>query len=599
MPSPAPFAEWTLRDCQAAVDDAISATFPAEQRTTAAGPFPFGVDETDGGFAEAKDFARGRFWRGGRGWCGPGRDAMGTLAPEVAGAIERQFTPVDACGEVLDTVVNAFGVEAAVSFAALEPAEDGTPEAEKQRDEQDALLRAVSAWWDRVGLWGHVRRAVRQSRAFARGPLRVWLPASQLAGDALPAGLAFDEALARLELASPDADAAVTFRHPVTRQWGAVVLYRREETDVGAATGPGLVDGAELWYVDAATGVTRIRTVETGAADRNGVRRSSAEDFAVDLGGRLPVAEVAGDLLLTDPVRRQQRRLNYYESLLNRILEVSGWAERYLIDAAPNGTWRDSDPGYLTETQTRDGVVYYLHETPRTLGSATTNELHGVPVTNAAGEIVGTTTPQVFIKEPTDPEYAIKAAEHARRTILQDCRQGHLAGGGTAEASGDAYEQRRAAFAADLEQTRAALDTALRSVIEAALAWAGGMSGGDPLATALERHRVVVTSRYSAGPVRSETVARLDASVQAGTLSLASALSARGIEDVDAETQAIQAQPGAKLAVLTKQGEALAAWLAVPGARADVAAEVVAGLRELDAETIRALFTVPTEGVEQ
>jgi hypothetical protein len=78
--------------------------------------------------------------------------------------------------------------------------------------------------------------------------------------------------------------------------------------------------------------------------------------------------------------------------------------------------------------------------------------------------------PGITFKDPTDPEFVIKACDHGRKTILRECKQGHLATDSTAESSGLAYMQARAIFGKDLRATKAPLEGMVRATIEAAIA---------------------------------------------------------------------------------------------------------------------------------
>jgi hypothetical protein len=63
------------------------------------------------------------------------------------------------------------------------------------------------------------------------------------------------------------------------------------------------------------------------------------QEFPVKLGKRLPIAQMMADLLITDMVRRQQKSLNYFETVLTRVIETAGFPERYTTNAKPSGVW--------------------------------------------------------------------------------------------------------------------------------------------------------------------------------------------------------------------------------------------------------------------
>jgi len=150
-------------------------------------------------------------------------------------------------------------------------------------------------------------------------------------------------------------------------------------------------------------------------------------------------------------------------------------------------------------------------------------------------------TPGVVFKEPTDPEFAIKSARHAYRSILEECKQSHMVGEGTAEASGVAYQQARADYEDDLADMKGALEALLRATLEAAIAWAEAMMGsGSPL---LERYRLTVDLTVQSGPITADEQEQNNGNVRAGTLSIETAMAQNGVEDVDAELRRIRESP--------------------------------------------------------
>lgn len=560
-----PFDDWKLEDVRDAIDLAITERLGDD-----------GAFDTNAAFVEDHDH-----WQDGKTWVGPNGGADPAVRSSVLAAVERQFTPRDAIGEILDRMANALlKREPDVDFIPLAPIEDpeipeGTSqeesdriraEVEKQRQTQQDVAaekkRQVSAWWDAKKLWQLARQAAVRSRWSGRGGLRTWIAPGNLqagapassestdggAGDEatkkaapsagrLPTGLDFLEALMLVELSAPRPDVVRVHTDQETQQKGALFTYRDEDAEE---------DKAEVWFVDGDK--TALQVVGDGG--------SEVEKFKVDLGGRLPIAEMEAEVLITEPVRRQQNRLNFEESILVRVGEVAGFPERYTLNAEPSGIWLETPPvgTAVLQTEEHGGKTYYLHQAPRTLGAAITTDLVGM--ITKTGQDEQRAMPGVVFKEPTDPEYAIKACQHAYFTILRQCKQGHLANTATAEASGVAYEQARADYDADLEAVRAPLEGMIREIIEVAIAWGEAMSSKAE-GSFLSRYRVSVTLNVNAGPITPDHQNQLNANVKAGTLSRSSAMAAAGIEDVDAEFQKILADPAALVELRTAQAAAI------------------------------------------
>ncbi|MGI9077037.1 MAG: hypothetical protein ACR2G6_06850 [Gemmatimonadaceae bacterium] len=531
MPLPTNFAEWTLENARAAIDQAILAVMTAteyeDNRTY--------IEDRNG-------------WGGGRFWIGPNGGTDVVIRARTLSNVERQHIHVDTLNECLSRAGNSLlRKEADISFAALEPAEEDTPEAEAQAAAAETMLDDISAWWDRVKLWEKARLAYKRSRYSGRGALRPWLPPGLLdkmttdgaESIALPTGLQFDEALARIHLSAPEPKECTVYTDTATQRRAAVFVFTENDKKK-----------AELWFVDPETEDTVVRTLGDG----------EPREFRLSLGGRLPIAEMEAELLITESVRRQQARLNFFESLLVRVGETAGFPERYTLGAAPQGIWTETVPaGPPLGTHTDPGgKTYYLHAIPLSLGAAITTELRGHPYDTDDKGGKGITTPSVMKFDPTDPEYAIKAALHARRTILEQCKQGHVLTNSEAAASGYSREQARADYEDDLANSKPPLEGMLREIIESVIALAESM-GAPGAPSFLDSYRCVVNLHIDTGPMSPEEKAQNAQAVKDGLLSRGSAMALNGVEDVAAEQERIEQEPAAALELARRQGEAMLA----------------------------------------
>lgn len=586
-----PFATWTLKDAQAAVAAAVQA-----------GEDEAGAFKVNQRFVEQHDH-----WQDGEGWIGPVGDA--STRALVLAAVKRQFTPVDVIGEVLGRVASALlKLEADVTFTprapvapATDPATDpaATEEARAaaareaaaaeaaQRAEIEQVTTALASWWDRVHLWERAREAVRRSRWASRGALRLWVPASALVPAAdgtaqLPRATDLAEALRYIALDAPAPDAAAVVTDPATQQRCAVFLYQVTPSGGGQPE-----DRAELWYVDPATQDTVARVLKPDAGGAAG-----AEEYRLSLGERIPMQEMAAQLLITGPVRQQQKRLNFFESMLVRVGEAAGFPERYLLNSAPNGVWSRQPPTDGTpalETREVDGVTYYLHAMPYTLGASVVTEVRGFEYEVDEQGKRSVTAPAVEFKEPTDPEFAIKSALHARATILESCHQVHALTLAEAQQSGYSKEQARADFEDDLATTRAGVEGMLRDTIEAALALAAAMGVG-AMTGFLERYRAQVTLHVDPGPVSPDEQQVTTAQVAAGILSRRTAIVRARVEDVEAELTQIETEQETTVGPLVQRATAFKTFAdagldAVTAARlAGLGAEQIAIIQKAEAE---------------
>lgn len=486
-------------------------------------------------------------WQDAHGWLGPtGGTEPNAIRTRTVLGVKRQFTPVDGIGEVLGRQTNGIlKTEADVRFPPLKeiPTDEFGHETEAGKKERARLEKAsaekrgqLSAFWDRVKFWKKAREAVRRSRYAGRATLRVWVPGIHLTDDGvLPTGLTFEQALAKIEIEAPEPDQAAVWIHPKTRQ--PYAIYRTVD-EKGKEV-------AEVWT--SVDGKTMMRTVTAG-------RGAGEPAIEVDIGGRLPIIEMEADILITGIVRQQQRRLNMFESNLVRVGEMAAFPERYVSNAEDVGVWDKSKPDYPTKSQVWKGETYYLHTEPRTLGASIVTELRGFPYkTDSApqGGGMGFTTPQVTFKEPTDPRYAIDAAWHARRTILEQCHQGHVLTNTEAAPSGYSREQARADYEDDLMNLRAPVEGMLRDTIAVVFALAAAMSNevGDFLKT----YRIEVNVTIDSGPLSPDERRAIVEEVKAGLMSKTTALAKLGHDDADAEMDRIDESPLGRLAILKER----------------------------------------------
>lgn len=535
--------DWTLRTAQDAVAELVT-----ERLTRDA-------------YEENRDLIEsGDHFRGGKGWVGP--KGSETVRTEVLKAVEPQFTPADACGEVVERFTDALlKVEADVAFEALEPAGDETPDGgRKPSDEQKRagaeMLTLTRQWWDRVRLWPKARNACRRSRWSTRGTLRTGVPtglleppAAEGAPPRLPAGLDFASALARVQLYDDAPDAAGVWVDPDTQKAFGIVLFEEEVVTDGLVTAT--KPRAQVWSVE--PDGLQARVIGDGIAPNEAPFRFPGVT-------RLPVTEMEAELLLTDPVRRQQKQLNLFQSILTRLGEVAGFPERVTTNAQPFGIWLTTQPNTPSPLDPKviNGVTHYFHPWPRTLGASTLTELVGFAYGAQEDGRESITTPTFQKIDPTDPEFAIKAASYAYAVILRQCHQAHVLGAENLQRSGVSIQQARADFEADVQKGKGPLESLITAVIESAIATASAMSSEFP--GFLQQYRCTVTLHVSTGPISPEERRENREDVTAGLLAPESAMARGGIEDTDAERASVLESPTAKFTAAALEAQAVKAW---------------------------------------
>lgn len=484
-------------------------------------------------------------------WRGPGRTTSGGLDPADARRIEAGYVAVPEAEDCVERRVSAVcGVEADFKIAPLKP--EGTADAKGNPQPSEAQATAakqyaadLGAWWRQKAYWEQQKQALRLGCAAPQACIRIFINPSALrdgiTGDGratkIVPSMPFAEALSVVEAVAEWPAGCGVYTHPDTRR--KVGIWRGKDADGN--------DFAEVWFIRDGKTVLR-RVFNAQARDERGrfQRRQDQPELEFEWGGLIPIIPLEVRPLLTGPVRGLQQALDSTATGLMRLLQSHCYTQRDEINTEEAGTWETYPPASSAHMRTKvvDGVTYYKHDGHRELGMGVTNSLvgieHTVEITEDGKERLGLTTPNVIYHEPSDPANVIKGADYWTYRVRVACKQGHITdGGSTAEASGDAYEQRRAIFAADAEEVGNNGVAPQTSGVIAAVATIARWieSRNDP--PFVDEWTVDTSVVINTGPVSSDKVRTDNESVAAGTLSLPTALQHRGTRDVPAELERI------------------------------------------------------------
>jgi hypothetical protein len=473
---------------------------------------------------------------------GPGRDSAGNISPSQAKRIKAAFVSVPETEKCIERrVKGACGVEADFKINPREPAgpenDDGTRQASKaQLSAAQEYAGPLGEWWRAKGYWAEQKQCVRFACIAPQACLRIFINPAALQDGTDGQGRAvkrvqqrpFASALDVIECVAEWPKYCGVYTDPDTRR--KVGLWRGRDRD-------GL-EIAEVWFVDAG-GRTVLRRV-SGADE-------SVQEMAFPWGGLIPIVPLEIRPLLTEPVRTIQASLDSSATGLMRLLQAHNYTQRDEIGVQPSGTFYDYPPASGTQgsfiTETRDGKTWYLHEEPRELGTGVTNYLQPSRYTASfdenGKETFGVTSPSVNYHEPSNPALVITGVDYWKQLLRDACFQGHITDGSTAEASGDAYEQKRAEFVDDVEDVglagvRPQTERAL-TVVAVIAEWIEGAAEATfPALWTVDAN--VVTNP---GPVSADKIRSNNESVEKGTLSLPTALQASGVQDVPGEVERI------------------------------------------------------------
>lgn len=482
-------------------------------------------------------YYNGDHWQNKIGWTGPSPQQTDLGYATTMTQIERAFVSRNAIAEIVDRhAAGVLGRELQWKFSLKRPLgkvvtvvpETGaeTVEDDHPTDEEQALITeaeyALTTWWDKQKTLGKFQDMVRMALLAKRAMLRLYVPPGVRDENMVPKGT-LEESLNRiwfqhlgsdedtLELHMP---MATVYTDKLTKRDIGLYAYREAPKEPSGSEGAEL---AELSYVDTATGNTVLRIV--------GNDGNIEEPVSLPLDGRLTLYEMVRKPLVGPQIVSQQKLLNLSETMKQRNVVLGGFLERVLLNAQL--------PGRLTKDE--NGADRFIPE-PLYTGAGTTNALQGITYTDKAGN-QQITTPSIVYRDPVPVTTFSDTSNSAYLAILQEAQQLHYALAGDAVVSGASRVQAQAAFQKDLLLTASEVEAAVRWLLETALAMASYFSGSPGRYSGL---RAVVQARIDAGPVTPDEKRLAIELKDAGLWSVETAMSATGIEDVDAEKERIE-----------------------------------------------------------
>lgn len=481
----------------------------------------------------------GDHWLLGQGWVGPRLPAENPLAGEFLLAVQAQFTPKNALGEITRRHVGAvIGRYPTIKLALRNATGDPTPEQVRDMKEAEG---ALTAFLDRENALGKFQQFARHL-LIGQAHLRSYVPSGQLQGGNVPAGDLLTSVL-RLRLMVPAPGSARVVEDEETGHRYAVY---RSQTAQGAEV-------AELSYLTP-QGLTVTRRVQGVVSDQlldaGGDPAALVNDQttqALDLHGLLTITEATREQFLTPTLVRNNYMLNFAKTAILRNAELAAVLERYGIGILPPGQYvKDLNaPGGLRfqpDPNYRPGGANATFFTPNTFLDE-----------EGRAQVIGSGQYGRF--EPVKPDALIATKSDAYHDMLDEGAQSHMRMAGDATASGESRIQAMNDFKTSLYATATALEGALAMHLELVLALAAAFSGAPGRFRA---YRVTVQCKILAAQPTTEERAQIIAERDAGLRSTENAMSEIGVEDTDQMLQDVAAEQAEKL----KQGQAAADALA-------------------------------------
>lgn len=494
-----------------------------------------GVTLADGHTQTVLAMLAGDHWLLGLGWVGPRLPADNPLAGEFLQAVQVQFMPKNALGEIARRHVGAvLGRYPTIKLALRDATADPT---EADAAEMKAGEGALTAWLDRVGGLQKIQQFGRHL-LLGRAQLRSYVPTGQLRGGRVPSGDLLTS-VQRVGLMIPTPGTAQVVED---EEAGTRYAIFRTKTARGA-------DVAEVSYVNS-QGQTVIRRLEAAASalilDASGSPaqlEGASATAPLDLHGLLTVTEATREQFLTPTLVRNNWMLNFAKTAILRNAELAAVLERYGIGILPPGQYvKDLNaPGgirFQPDVSYRPGGANATFFTPNTF----INE-------NGQAQVIGAGQYGRF--EPVNPDALIATKQDAYHDMLDEGAQSHMRMAGDATASGESRIQAMNDFKTSLYATATAVEGALATHLEMVLALAAALSGNPGRFAA---YRVVVQCKILAAQPTVDERRQIQAERDAGLRTTENAMSEIGVEDTDQMLAGVRAEQEEKL----KQGQAAA-----------------------------------------
>lgn len=494
--------------------------------------------------AKALSFYNGDHWQNADAWIGPTMSTSDSRFQETMQAIERTFISHNAIAEITERHVSGvlarelhWSLTVKRSIPPVEdknpitgepvmrPGEPDTGEQALVQEAQDALVE----WWNERNVLETLKHALTGLLNVRRSPLRFSvppglrdrqgnLPKTDLAGalDYLYLDhMGYDDLT--LQQMQPY---ATVWENKNTRQPVGVFVYLENNEY-----------RAEICYVDE-QGNTVLRILDGDGEVVQGIQ--------MPLGRRILMHEMTRKALVTPQIMSQQRSLNKTLSMKDRNDTQAGYLERYLL----NVKWPGKD--VINPTT---GEPEFVPDTMFS-GPGTINSLQGTSYVDEQGN-TRVLDPSVQFRDPVSAMNFIESSDHTYLNILKESNQLHYAEKDMA-VSGESRKQSRDSYTKDLQSSANVVEAAARWIIETALAQAAFFMGSPGRYDGL---RAYVQAKIDPGPVSPDDMRVAAEMMDRGLWDWETAVSATGVDDVDAIKQRLnleRAENDARMAAVEK-----------------------------------------------
>lgn len=537
-------------------------------------------------FATNEKFFDGDHWQEGAGW--PQEiDDTADGAAYLRSLIENLFESKNIVREVVTRFLD--GVLENTPEASF------APEGEDEDAPDEVLERAqmiggrIDRWMERRKFEEDARKAARFALMGGRAYIRPFVPRGRLGENNELSG-SWEDVLNMIYTEPIRPTSAVVFQHPDTQR--KLSVYHWTPGDAQEITDPNRDDDlerVELSWVDPNTGETILRILKEGEVpaeltedevtnpEERTILESQVQEqdrqLRVDLQENLFLQEIELEKLITEQVRSSQKSFNLTKTMQTHNEVSSGFSERVFFNAQPPGKFVEKEDGRRE---------FQPNELRR--GPFRSHYIRGVETLDEMGQ-TQLETPSMEIDEADDPEVFLKGKESKRKDILDECSQSFVIMNESAEVSGRSRLIARHEFTKTLNKAVEPIAELYRGTIMTALVVATTFGSEAPTFQDL---RVPVEVYPDSGPLTPQEMSALEGMTESGLMSMQTALSRAGINDIEAEMERIEQEESSRLQRLQERAE-LVKQLVEAGASLPGAAQV-AGWDEEDAQQLQTGF---------
>lgn len=500
-------------------------------------------------------FVEGDHWQNGAGWVGPMPASDDEDYQLAFTEIKKAFVSANRIEETCSRKASGMiGREPAFQMVPRRPMKEGEELSEQEQARIDAQEAAFTQWWNEHDVHAKLYRATMNMTWGRRSVLRLLVPSGFWARPVTTQRELYDfMRWVHLDVMGPEYGHVHT--DPATTEPLGIVTYTNEDKK----------QVIEVAYTNGESSFVDVLVDEQVSTSK-----------PLRLGGRITMFEMMHDVLVSEPMRVQQRAHNLALSMLPRNVVTSGFLERVIRNAAQPGYWTYKEDGV-----TRDKWI----PRPVKWGAGSVVWLEGIEGSDPISGKSTFTNPDITYRPPSDVSPVVEAAAATYQTILEEARQAHVLMDGDANASGRSRVEARKDYERSLKLGKPVVERAGRWLFETVVALAEALQNGGDGTSTVKDFRADFACRLDTGALTPEERQQNILSMQAGTLPHEAAIAGEGIDDVDAALVKINTQTGVVLNELKTRAEIIV-QLVTAGTTIEAAAKI-AGLDEEDVKALQ------------